>query len=197
MAQNATNRMNETRLTITNVIRENPIPAAMLGVSLGWLFWSVRQQRTLGASSPYAGQELERDRSDVTAGEYVRDTELSDTLAEPGADFDATKSVSERTGKIVDNVKSTGSKLGERAKNVAAKVAEKTRAGTRNVQDQFFESPLALGTATLAVGLATGLAVPASRKEVELVGDVRDRLVDRVRNVARETTENAQYVAGR
>ena len=82
--------------------------------------------------------------------------------------------------------------LGGRAQNAAGRVAEKTRNGTRRVQEQFFESPLAIGTATLAVGLATGLAVPATRKESELVGDARDRLVDRVRNVARETTEKVQ-----
>ena len=151
MAQNATNGINETRLTITNVIRENPIPTALLGVSLGWLFWSARQQRT---------------------------------FAEPAAGFDATESVSERTDKIVDQVKETGDGLGKRAQNVAGKVAEGTRNGTRRVQEQFFESPLAIGTATLAAGLAAGMVVPATRRESEWVGDVRDRLVDRVRNVA-------------
>jgi hypothetical protein len=195
MAQNAPNRINETRLTVANVIRENPIPAAMLGVSLGWLFWSVRQQRTFGASSRYA-QQLERDRSEMTAGEYVPDTELESTFVEPRAGVDAER-VSQQAGKLVDNVKATGSKLGEKAKNAAGKVAEKTRNGSRRVQEQFFESPIAIGTATLAAGLATGLVMPATRRESELVGDVRDRLVDRVRNVAHETTEKTQYASAR
>jgi hypothetical protein len=197
MAQNATNRITEPGFKITNVIRENPIPAAMLGVSLGWLVWSVRQQRTFGESSRYAGQPLERDRSDVTAGEYAPDTDLESNFVESGAGFDAKERVSERAGQIADKVKATGNKLGERAKNAAGKVAEKTRAGTRNVQEQFFESPLAIGTATLAAGLATGLMVPATRRESELVGDVRDRLVDRVQNLAAVTTEKAQYAATR
>src|SRR5918992_2377707 len=111
MAQNAPNRINETRLTIKNVIRENPIPAAMLGVSLGWLFWSARQQRMFGPSSRYAGQQLDRDRSEVIDGEYVSDTELESTFVEAGAGVDAAERVSKQAGKLVDNVKATGNKL--------------------------------------------------------------------------------------
>jgi hypothetical protein len=94
-------------------------------------------------------------------------------------------------------VKETAGQLADRAQNVAGNVAQQTRTQTRRVQEQFTENPLAIGTATLALGLAAGLSVPATRKEAELVGDARDRLVDRVRNVARETKDKVQHVAER
>jgi hypothetical protein len=151
MAQNAADRVSETRRTITNVVRDNPVPAAMVGIGLGWLIWNGRQQ---GAP--------------VGSSRYARET-----------------------------VKETAGELADRAQEAAGTVAEQTRTQTRRVQEQFYENPLAIGSATLAFGLATGLAVPATRKEAELVGDARDRLVDRVRNVARETTDKVQRVAER
>jgi hypothetical protein len=196
MAQNAADRVNETRLTITNTIRENPIPAALVGVGLGWLIFSARQQGASGRGARYAGR-LERGRGEVSAAGYAGAPEFSGGYAEPGAGVGAAERVSERAGAIAENVRETAGELADRAQNVAGTVTEKTRTQTRRVQEQFFENPLAIGTATLALGLATGLAAPATRREAELVGDARDRLVDRVRNVARETTDKAQRVAGR
>jgi hypothetical protein len=76
-------------------------------------------------------------------------------------------------------------------------VAQQARVQTDRIEDQFYENPLAIAAATLALGMAAGLAVPATRTEVELVGEARDKLVDRVRNVARETGEKVTQVAER
>jgi hypothetical protein len=189
MAQNAADRVTETRRTITNIVRENPIPAAMVGVGLGWLIWSGRQQGMYGGSTRYSSRSV-RGRSDLSARGYAGGTELSGRYAEPSAGF-------EQAGGIGETVKETAGDLADRAQDVAGTVADQTRVQTRRVQEQFYQNPLAIGTATLALGLATGLAAPATRKEAELVGDARDRLVDRVRNVARETTDKVQRVAER
>jgi gas vesicle protein len=196
MAQNAANRVNDARQIITNTIRENPIPAALVGVGLGWLIWSGRQQASFSGSARYTGRSA-RSRSELSAEGYAAGTEFSGEYAEPSGAFGAGERVSERVGAIGESVKETAGELADRAQNVAGTVAERTRTQTRRVQEQFFENPLALGTATLALGLATGLAVPATRREAELVGDARDRLVDRVRNVARDTTDKVQHVASR
>ena len=194
MAQNAVDRVNDTRRTFTNAIRENPIPAAMVGIGLGWLMWSSRQQ---GAAGPRYTGGAERGRSNVSARSFTGGTEFSGPYAEPSAAFAAGEGVTGRGGGIGESVKETAGELVDRAQNVAGAVAEQTRTQTRRVQDQFYENPLAIGTATLALGLAAGLAVPATRQEAELVGDARDRLVDRVRNVARETADKVQDVAER
>ena len=199
MAQQAVERVNETRRSLTNTIRENPIPAAMVGIGLGWLFFNSRQQGASGGSSRYAGR-AERSRGDISTRAYTAGTEFSGPYAEPSAAFGASEGVTESGGGIggvADTVKETAGELADRAQNVAGTVAEQTRAQTRRVQDQFYESPLAIGAATLALGLASGLAAPATRKEAELFGDARDKLVDRVRDVARDTTEKAKNVAER
>ena len=65
MAQSAVDRVSETRRTFTNTIRENPIPAALVGVGLGWLIWNGRQQGASVGSSRYAGRSARtRDQCD-------------------------------------------------------------------------------------------------------------------------------------
>src|ERR671939_285741 len=59
MAQSTADRVSQTRRTITDTVRENPIPAAMIGIGLGWLIWSGRAQGRQGSrtvSPSYSGQ---------------------------------------------------------------------------------------------------------------------------------------------
>ena len=48
-----------------------------------------------------------------------------------------------------------------------------------------------------AVGLAAGLAIPETRRERELMGDVRDKLVSNAKEKAEEAKEKLQHVAER
>jgi hypothetical protein len=44
------------------------------------------------------------------------------------------------------------------------------------------------------MGLAIGLSVPATRKETELMGDARDKLVDKTRERIADTTDKVERV---
>ena len=57
------------------------------------------------------------------------------------------------------------------------------------------ERPLAVGVAALAIGLLAGVALPATRREDELLGDVRDDLLDSAREAGREALEKGKEVA--
>jgi hypothetical protein len=87
--------------------------------------------------------------------------------------------------------------VAERTQHAAQAVAQQTRTQVRRVEDRFDEQPLVVGAATLALGLAAGLALPPSDREVRLMGDARDRLVDRVKDVAEEAAGKVQHVAAR
>ena len=94
-------------------------------------------------------------------------------------------------------MKDAAGDLADRAQDVAGTVAHQTRVQAERLEDQFYENPLAIAGATLALGLAAGLAIPSTQAEVELVGSARDKLVDRMRDVARETGEKVTQVAER
>jgi hypothetical protein len=71
MATNAVERVNETRRTFTNTIRENPIPAAMVGIGLGWLIWNQRRQSSFSGTTRYG----RTGRPDVSSRAYAAGTE--------------------------------------------------------------------------------------------------------------------------
>lgn len=87
----------------------------------------------------------------------------------------------------------------ERASELKWQAREKTRYQARRAQMGFWQSmeerPLAIGAAALALGVVAGLMVPSTRKEDELMGETRDRLMERAREVGEEALEKGKQVA--
>lgn len=226
MARNAADAVTETRHTLIDTIRENSLPAALVGIGLGWLFVNGRARRSSGG----AGRQFD-DRSQYRYGgrsQYALGDDPTARYAYEGSAYGsevgygreygsgyrseeeegALGRVRGKAGEIGGEVKHTASELAERAQQaaeeareraseVASTVAERTRERVTRVEDRYYESPLAVGAATLALGLAAGMALPVSDREVRFMGDARDRVVDRVRGAARETTDKVQDVATR
>lgn len=67
-----------------------------------------------------------------------------------------------------------------------------------NVQDRVWrfvrENPLLAGAAAAGVGAVISMTLPESTPENELLGDTRDAVVDRARNLARGAVETVQQV---
>jgi hypothetical protein len=57
------------------------------------------------------------------------------------------------------------------------------------------ERPLAVGVAALALGLLAGVALPATRREDQLLGDARDDLLDSAREAGRDALAQGMEVA--
>jgi hypothetical protein len=57
------------------------------------------------------------------------------------------------------------------------------------------EQPLALGAIGLAIGACMAAMAPRTRQEDELMGDARDRLMDKAKEVGEEKLEDAKQVA--
>ena len=75
----------------------------------------------------------------------------------------------------------------ERAAELSWRARERARYQTRQARVGFWETmeerPLALGAAALALGVMAGLMIPSTRKEDELMGETRDRLMERAKEV--------------
>lgn len=230
MAQNAATRVNSTRHSIADTIRENPIPAALVGVGLGWLFMNRSHSNSYEASrsssrgyaggyqaggyqggsagyslarpdysaAAYADQSYDTNRGTVDQARE-RVTELGHNVRDSAGQL--VDRAQHAAGSVADRAQQAASSVADRAQELGSTVADQTRYQARRVEDRFYESPLVVGAATLALGLAAGFAVPATHREVELMGDARDRLVDRAKEAAHESTEKVQEkvqeVAGR
>jgi ElaB/YqjD/DUF883 family membrane-anchored ribosome-binding protein len=82
-----------------------------------------------------------------------------------------------------------------RAAAPAGPLKDAARRAGRGLGDLVEERPLAVGAASLAIGLLAGLALPATRHEDELLGDTRDELLDSARAAGQEALDRSREVA--
>lgn len=115
----------------------------------------------------------------------------------------------ERLGNAAHRVAEAGSHLQSRARERmtdmryrASELSHDARDGLRRAQvgarDFADENPLAVGAVAIAAGIGVGLMLPATRRENELLGPTRSRLMDegsRLLGEARDTAERVRDTA--
>jgi hypothetical protein len=175
--------------------RENAIPLGLIGLGIGWLLLSARGRRNGG----YGIRQRERQAfgsRDIDYGEYGEDFDApnwSDRRVERGTAFkrsmEATK---ERAAEVADRAKHGLDEGVRRARERARDFGHRANELGHHARDRFVrvehdaldfanENPLAVGAAALAVGVGVGLLLPPTRREDEVLGEARDRLVGEVR----------------
>lgn len=225
MARNAADRVNDTRQGMMDRIRDNPIPAAMVGIGLGWLFFGGRRHsdRTVWERShvtsgewdgtAYVGDvsattpRLRQDEAAGGMGESIsREPGVIDRVRDRVSDIgetvrDTTSEVAYGTRERVSEATERAGMVASRARGLAHNVSDRARQSVHTAGDRLDhtlnENPMALGAVALAVGMAAGLAIPESRREHEMLGHYRDELVGRVRERVEDTRDRVQNVAER
>lgn len=180
--------------TFMDTVRDNPVPAAMIGIGAAWLIMKGRS----GNGGSYRG---EYDRSDYggrydwrtrTGGADVRGYGAEGVLADADLDADTDRGVGEKVSEKVSDVAARASDYVNDARYAA-------RRTTRRAQTSFDrvlrENPLALGAAATLIGAAIGMTIPATEAENELMGDARDTVVERARGMASDAAERVQNTA--
>jgi len=130
-----------------------------------------------------------------TAKHAVGDAASTAKDAVVGAASTAKEAVTGAKDRVVDAT----SAARERASELGGQARERARYQARQAQMGFWQSmeerPLAIGAAALALGVVAGLMVPSTRKEDELMGETRDRLMERAKEVGEEALEKGKQVA--
>lgn len=208
MATNTRERIAGTGRGLAQTIRDNPVPAAMAAAGLGWLILSSRDQRsaqrinttrfTDGEPDEFAIPDESYNATGVRAG--VRN--VADNVAEKAQDLkekasELTDKAQEATHRVVQRAKETGDRVADRADVAMHRLQERARVTTRRVENQFEESPMGVGAVALALGLAIGLSAPSTRKEAALLGNARDKLVDKTLERVAETKDRVEKVVER
>jgi hypothetical protein len=81
------------------------------------------------------------------------------------------------------------------AQGGSARAANPGARALRGLGELLEERPLAVGAAALAVGLLSGLALPGTRREDELLGDTRDELLESAREAGKDALEKGKEAA--
>ncbi len=157
--------------SVGRVIRENPVPAFLIGAGAAWIAMSA-------LSNTKRGQEVRARVGERAHDVAVRAGEEAEGLRHRADAF------KQRAGETVEQARQRAINAGHRVRESAGQVAGKAT-------DAFESQPLLIGALGIAVGAAIGASIPATRRENELVGPLRDRLKNDAVDFSREQIQRA------
>ncbi len=174
--------------SFVDTVRENPWPVALIGIGAAWLWMKGRSDSGQYSTGRYAyGDDYtERDRYEIendwrtrtgptrmkySSSEYAQDVSYGDTSGERGS----------TVGEYVETARSTARRTTRRAQSGFNRVLR--------------DNPLALGAAATIVGAAIGMTLPETDVENEWMGETRDSVVDRAKEMAGNAAERVGSAA--
>lgn len=207
--------------TLLDTIRQNPIPAALVGIGMGWLIMKGRENAETRSS-----RSRGRGRYGSSYGQYGsypsyrgRGMYSGGQMRQQGDGQSLTDKAQSAMSHAADKTQDTVSQVADKAQDTMSQVADKAQDMGSQLQDQaqqmanqaqyqayrakgWFErtmddNPLAFGLVAVAAGALAGMAVPETDQEREWMGPARDQLVDKAQDVAQDTASKAQDVAKR
>ena len=208
--------------SVVHTIKQNPIPALLIGAGVGWMiFESVREKPGRpSADGNYYGFDRDGERLHYDPDtHYDRPLEYPPTLEGAEAEWSneggsklghlkdkladkaagAAGQVKDKLAHAGEAVRDKAGALKERAGAMTARMRDGTRETYARTRDRVVttadQHPLEVGLVALAAGLLVGLALPTPGPVNRTVGATADRLRDRTRQAATETMEKGRRVA--
>jgi len=213
MARSATNTAGGWRQGLVETVKANPLPAALVGLSVGWMLLN----RPSGSSAPtggaYGAGMGAGYRSPGWSGDNPGSSSASGGVGAVahGAQH-AVSTMTDRTqakaGEVVDQVQDTASgvidqvhgaasgamdQVQETGGQVIDQVQEQASRAQGFLQRQLEENPLILGAVAVAVGGVLAGTMRSTPPEDRLLGETRDRVM----HAAKEVTQNTLQKVGR
>lgn len=223
LSHSTTESTKKASTSLLTTIRQNPGPAALTGLGLGWLIMSGRGAGSTSQSSASSTggektvKEMTHDsgiRFDAPTGAHSYDTPPagsqgydSQATSSDGSSIDKAKQTASQTASTVTDqakdtasavtgqAKETASAVTGQAKQTASTVGEQVAQISTRIRQTLQEKPLAVGMAAIAVGTAAGMAVPVSQRETQVFGEPRDKLMEKAQLGAQDLVEKVQKVA--
>jgi len=192
---------------ILAIVKEHPLPAAVIGLGVGWLL--VESSRHSESDSSSGGSRYDRgyDGYDYDSGDaWKRESQGALAAAKDkvkdvaGSAKEAVSNAADTVGEKAEHLKDQALDLGHQAQDKALKLKRKAKSQVRRVRTGFWETmesnPLLVGAATLALGIVAGLAIPSTDVEDEWMGETRDQFVDQAKEFGQEALDKGKEVAG-
>ncbi|MER0240097.1 DUF3618 domain-containing protein [Fulvimarina sp. MAC8] len=150
---------------------------------------------------PVSQESMERSSFSPSSGPGMAERAKSATANAGRGVSDAAARTGEGISNAAGSARDTASRYGHEASDAAwrgeqATMRQARRAG-RSVLSAFRDEPLIMGGVALALGAAVGASLPATRREDEWMGEVRDDLRDDAFAYGRDTLNKAQDVTAK
>lgn len=206
--RNVEHGVESTGRGIWDTIKDNPIPAGMIGMGIAWLAAASRRDgdghdyeygygsRYESGGYGFAGGETyrefdseRRNREQFTgdrSAERISDLDFSrgDTTASWGPESgDGDQGIREKASDALHGVTDRASEIAHETRDRIGGISHDARSRGRGIerrmQSTMRENPIAAGALALAAGMAAGLLIPETDRERRTLGHARERLMDR------------------
>jgi ElaB/YqjD/DUF883 family membrane-anchored ribosome-binding protein len=216
MVNNATYTARGASSSFMDTVKQNPLQAAVAGLSLGWLIMKSRSGSS--GNQQWSGNRYDNIRGNYTHGydsgygtgyDYNYNYEaqnrgdggIGQTVGRAGEKVgDVAGQVGQKAGDVVGQVGEKAGDVVENVQNRAGDIAWQAQYRAQRAQGQLErmlrENPLAVGAAAIVLGAAIGLAVPETEQEHKLMGQARDNVMDKAKEAAGDTMDKVKRVAG-
>jgi len=187
---------------LLDLIKSNPVPAALVGIGLSWLYMnrssgqpdynsSNTSQYRYSGSQAYRADYSSTSGSGGVSGMVGRATEQVGDLASTAQDRvgDLAGTAQERVGDMAGTVQ-------EHVSDMAGTVMDQTQRAPGQIQRMIQERPLTAAAVAASLGAAVGLWLPPTTLESKIMGSAHDQVMGRAQEVASDTMEKVQAVAG-
>lgn len=224
MVSSAENTVKNTTTSVIDTIRDNPIPAALAGIGLAWLFMNGRSsKRGFNAGQPWSpsmsggrfqdgahriGHEAENALHKTEAlGSEIADkvkqtsTDIASKVKETSTELatkvrDTANQVKQSTVELKDQAQVAIGEFAHKVEDKAGQWVESTRRFENRVEESVRQNPLVYGAVALALGTAIGASIPRSRIEDEYLGSASDQLAEKAESVAHEALDHLAQGSG-
>ena len=194
LKEQAKDRVRETTVgRAMETVRENPLPAALTGIGLGWLFMSARKRSS--------GRVTSRDEAYYSydySPSYGYPPRYEGQEVDGPSNGQALERARDRVGETASQAQDKAGQVASQAQNQVSRLGDQAQYRTRRAGEEFQrvlrENPLTVGAIVAGVGAAIGLALPETGKENEVMGEARDTFVEKAQEKVQETQEKVQRV---
>jgi len=198
--------------TVVDAVKRNPLPTALIGLGVGWMLVnSLRNKEQNDYRDDerylYTGSLGERYRGQPPATELAyytgqpvspaRQSPSSPSALEMQYSVNYEPAELDRMEQLYTEPALSGSydASAERFDEWTAQQSNRGQGMGWNLQQTLEENPIPFGIAALAIGVAIGLALPATQPESQLMGDARDQVVDRAQTMVDHAVQRVEQVA--
>jgi hypothetical protein len=206
-----TDSAREGGYTLLDTIRQNPVPAALAGIGMGWLIMKVREnaeQRSTNRSWNRSGAYYDRYgryqgyqpgyQPNYQTGYQGRGGTYyggANQMGQQDSGQSLTDKAQDKMGQVADKAQDVGGQIQDQAQQMANQAQYQAYRAKGWFERTMDENPLAIGLVAVAAGALAGMAVPETDQERQWMGPARDQLVEKAQDVAQDTANKAQRVA--
>ena len=192
------NHTGDIMMNFGQTLKENPVPLALVGLGIGWLLISGKSDSRRQSTSSSDDDTYESYYEGYSQSSHkVQPSSISATAAKKASA--AYEGISDKVAEAVDEISAKTSaavdSLSARACSTMDDLSDRAGSAYDATKATAQQHPLVLGAIGLAVGIAAAMLLPRTRQEDASIGEMRDRMVEQVKEAGKETLQKAKDVA--